>query len=168
MTEWEVRMLLTSLLGGCIFFWTDISTRVWFQVIPQVFLVPLDNMRQENKVYIGIVIILPYLMTIDWLKQEYISIMIIVPYPMMIDWWIQQTLVITQTSTLLPLPKSLKIPEHIASVTSLTPSSLCNKRTNKVEKRSKHLWAIGKIIYNFTESKVISYAKARPKKCRKL
>jgi len=34
------------------------------------------------------------------------------------------TLVITQTSTLLPLPKSLKIPAHIASTTSCMPSSL--------------------------------------------
>jgi len=37
------------------------------------------------------------------------------------------TLVITQTSTLLPLPKSLNIPAHIDSTTSLTPSSLCTK-----------------------------------------
>jgi len=34
------------------------------------------------------------------------------------------TLVITQTSTLLPLPKSLKIPAHIASTTICMPSSL--------------------------------------------
>lgn len=32
----------------------------------------------------------------------------------------------TQMSTLLPLPKSLNIPEHIASATIFTPSSLCN------------------------------------------
>lgn len=31
----------------------------------------------------------------------------------------------THISTLLPLPKSLNIPEHIASATKLTPSSLC-------------------------------------------
>jgi hypothetical protein len=45
----------------------------------------------------------------------------------------QQTLVITQTSTLLPLPKSLNIPEHIASTTRFIPSSLC-KQKNKNKK----------------------------------
>lgn len=38
----------------------------------------------------------------------------------------QQTFVITQTSTLLPLPKSLKMPAQIALHTKLNPSSLVN------------------------------------------
>ena len=44
----------------------------------------------------------------------------------------QQTLVITQTSTLLPLPKSLNMPEQIASVTNLTPPSLYKEVAKKI------------------------------------
>lgn len=39
----------------------------------------------------------------------------------------------TQMSTLEPLPKSLNIPEQIASVTSCTPSSLCIEETAEVK-----------------------------------
>jgi len=41
------------------------------------------------------------------------------------------TLVMTHTSTLLPLPKSLKIPEEIASHTKLIPSSLWKDKNQK-------------------------------------
>lgn len=112
---------LTSLLGKSVAPFVDISTRVWQKVVSQVLLVALkgQNMQQNYKSIVWKLLWYNRLGIVQWISTERI-----------------QTLVNTHISTLLPLPKSLNMPERMASATNSTPSSLY--RRTKWDVRNQH------------------------------